>query len=220
MFTHSRQSPSKRYLELLSMYQNMHSEGDPSTSQDADNTFDGQSLLPHVELIGQLITHFAANTLLDYGAGKGKQYGPMPINLPDGRRYPDIAAFWGVSVHCYDPGHKPFSTPPGRQYDAVISTDVLEHCPEEDLEWIVDEMFGAASKFLYANAACYPADKQLPNGENAHITIRPLSWWSALFAKVAAAHPGLPWLLSVEERVLENHVVTSHTRHAGTINIS
>jgi hypothetical protein len=66
----------------------------------------------------------------------------------------------------------PFSALPEGRFDGVVCTDVLEHCPEEDLPWIVGELFGYARLFVFANVACYPAAKKLPNGENAHCTIR------------------------------------------------
>lgn len=56
----------------------------------------------------------------------------------------------------------------------MICTDVLEHCPEEDIPWIVDELFAFARKFVYANIACFPARKQLPSGGNAHCTVKPV----------------------------------------------
>jgi hypothetical protein len=84
---------------------------------------------------------------------------------------------------------------PGNSFDGVISTDVLEHCPEEDLPWIVQELFDLADKFVFASIAGYPARKHLPSGENAHCTVRPLSWWTQLFSHAAKGSPGLIWRL-------------------------
>jgi hypothetical protein len=39
--------------------------------------------------------------------------------------------------------------------------------------------------------ACFPARKRLPNGQNAHCTIRPLRWWRQLVGEVAHKHPGV-----------------------------
>ena len=78
----------------------------------------------------------------------------------------------------------------------MICTDVLEHCPEEDLSWIVEEIFNYARRFVYLNVACFPARKTLPSGENAHITIREPDWWHAFVASCAAGHPELVWELS------------------------
>jgi len=101
-------------------------------------------------------------------------------------RWNSMQEYWGVeSIRCYDPGHPPFSVLPEGGFDAVICTDVLEHCPEEDLPWIVGELFGYARRFVFANVACYPAAKTLPNGENAHCTIRPVAFWRALFDRAA-----------------------------------
>jgi hypothetical protein len=109
-------------------------------------------------------------------------------------RWGSMQEYWGVeSIRCYDPGYPPFSTLPEGRFDGVICTDVLEHCPEADLQWIVGELFGYARLFVFANIACYPAIKTLPNGENAHCTIRPLEYWREIFEKAAAGASGVLW---------------------------
>ena len=87
--------------------------------------------------------------------------------------------YWGIDyVHCYDPSYAKYSTLPLGPFDGVICTDVLEHCPEDDLPWIVTEIFAYAENFVYANVACYPAMKRFPTGENAHCTVRAPEWWA------------------------------------------
>jgi hypothetical protein len=81
----------------------------------------------------------------------------------------------------------------------VISTDALEHCPEQDMPWILEEIFAAARRFVYANVASYPAVKLLPNGENAHSTQRPANWWSALVSEVAGRHSGVIYQIKIKE---------------------
>src|SRR5262249_29661429 len=85
-------------------------------------------------------------------------------------------------------GHEPFNRLPSGKYDGVICTDVLEHCPEDDMTWIVGELFTHARHFLFVNVACYRAKAHLNNGENAHCTIRDVAWWQEIFASTAAAH--------------------------------
>jgi hypothetical protein len=175
---YSRANPSTRYQELLSQYKRMHTEGERFQNIPAEHTFSGQSLPRHCEAIKQLIDQFAARTILDYGSGKGMQYRECKVTASDGRVFTSIPAYWAVDkVVCYDPGYEPFSRLPSAQCDGVVCTDVLEHCPEEDLDWILAELFGFARKFVYANIAGYPAQKRLSNGENAHCTIRPREWW-------------------------------------------
>ena len=66
-------------------------------------------------------------------------------------------AYRAISASTASPATTPASSnsrhSPTGQFDGVISTDVLEHCPEPDLPWILDEMFGAARKFIFANIA-------------------------------------------------------------------
>lgn len=199
--TYSRQNPSPRYTSLIALYREMHFEGEKFLGIPPEQTFPGQSLPPHAGRIKGFIDRFGATTLLDYGCGKGGQYNPITVNLSDGRKFNSIPEYWGVTVTLYDPAYTPFSTLPQGTFDAVVSTDVLEHCPEEDVEWIVDEIFAYANKVVYANVACYPAGKRLPNGENAHTTIKPLEFWQAQFDRASKKRGNLPWVLVVDERV-------------------
>ena len=179
----------------------MHREGLPGTGLPAEKTFSGESLVPHVVPIKKLVEATGALTLFDYGSGKGQQYRPRAVAIEGYEPAESIADFWGVDdLRCYDPAYGPYSEYPEGAFDGVISTDVLEHCPEEDLPWIVAELFAKAHRFVFANVAAYPAGKTLPSGENAHATIRPTDWWAALFSRAAMNHPGVLWELRVSER--------------------
>ena len=201
--SYSRSNPSPRYVSLVAMYREMHFEGEKFLGIPPEKTFPGQSLPPHAGRIKSHIDKFGAKTLLDYGCGKGIQYKTGPIKMNDGRSFNSIPEFWDVSVALYDPAYTPYSELPQGKYDGVISTDVLEHCPEDDVSWIVDEIFGYAKKFVYANVACYPAAKRLPNGENAHTTIKPIEYWADVFKQTAQKHGNLPWTLVIDERITE-----------------
>jgi len=187
--TFSRENPSPRYQRLLHQYQVMHREGETHLGIPPDRTFPGKSLPPQAGRVRRLIDLTGAKTVLDYGSGKGQQYMPMPFTDESGATYADIASWWGVNVTCYDPAYAPYSKLPEGQFDGVVCTDVLEHCPEEDMEWILGEIFGYARMFVFANVACFPARKRLPSGQNAHCTVRPAKWWRALVEKVARRHP-------------------------------
>lgn len=195
----SRQHPSTRYQSLLQMYRQMHVEGEKFLGKLPEDTFPGGSLGPHVGHIQGLIRRTGAQNVLDYGCGKGKLYDVRDLPLPEGGVVESIQDFWDVDfVHCYDPAYTPFSTLPSGTFHGVICTDVLEHCPEEDLPWILGEIFGFAERFVFLTIASYPAKKRLPSGENAHITIRPPEWWSDVVGAIAARKPELLWDAVVE----------------------
>jgi len=153
----------------------MHDGGDANTNLASEKTFAGISLLPHIGAIKGMIEQFGAQSLLDYGCGKASSYEQLTLNTPDGPVTDSLANIWGINdFGFYDPGYAPFAALPERKFDAVISTDMLEHCPEEDLPWIISEIFEFSQVFVFCFIALYPAKKSLPNGDNAHITQRPI----------------------------------------------
>jgi len=191
---YSRAHPSPRYRELLELYRRMHVDGERAAGRPPEQTFSGGSLGPHVGRIKRLVAKTGATSILDYGSGKAQLYDARDMKLADGTVLSSVADFWDVDyVRCYDPAYAPFSEPPQQRFGGVVCTDVLEHCPEEDIGWIVAELFGYTERFVFATVACYPAIKHLPNGENAHVTIRPADWWQAQFAAAAANHPEVEW---------------------------
>jgi hypothetical protein len=192
--TYSRAHPSTRYLQLLSMCRQMHLGGEKFLGIPAHETFNGRSLHSQIGRIKHLIRKTGAETVLDYGSGKGQQYDPRRIAIEGEGEWDGVVDYWGVDeVVCFDPAYPPYSTPPSGQFDGVISTDVLEHCPEDDIPWIVDEMFSFARRFVFATVACYPASKRLPSGENAHVTLKDSEWWRGIFGRSAAQHGGVIW---------------------------
>lgn len=200
--SYSRTNPSPRYLQLQDQYRAMHRQGEKFLGIQPENEYPGDSLMPQVHRIKALVKKTGALTLLDYGSGKGKQYGPMTVRDADGNEHPGVLDYWDVDqVVCYDPCYAPFSKYPEGKFDGVISTDVLEHCPEEDIPWIVGDLFEFASRFVFANVACYPALQRLPTGENAHCTIKPLAWWRDIIQGIAARHPGVVWEVWVVSQV-------------------
>lgn len=195
----TKEKPSRRYGEIVAQYRNLHEGGAVNLSLAAADTFDGHSSRKHQDDVLALIQSTGARSVLDFGAGKGSGYRPSEAKgastaLRVNPAWPD------VRVTCYDPGFEPFSSPYTGNFDGVICTDVLEHIPEEDIPWVLDELFKSANKFVYASAACYPARKKLPNGENAHVTQQPPVWWNTWFTIVARRYPKIRWKLCSIER--------------------
>jgi len=196
MTAYDRSNPSPEYLDMVAMYETLHEEGESLAKKTGKETFPGKMLIRHTPGIKEMIDRTGATSILDYGAGKGAGYEQRDVTLSNGDVASSIQAYWGVSdIRCYDPGHEPFKELPEGQYDGVICTDVLEHITTPDVAWIVDEMFGYARKFVYANVACYPAVKFLPNGQNVHCTVKPPEWWAGLFHAVAMRHTDISYRL-------------------------
>jgi len=101
--------------------------------------------------------------ILDYGCGKGKlvEYLKEEGFIADG----------------YDPAIPKYSKMQTGEYDAVCCNDVLEHVPEEGLDKVFRQILSYKPRFISLNIGIYAAEAILPNGKNAHETIRPMIWW-------------------------------------------
>lgn len=200
---YTRLNPSPEYRDSLEMYSTLHREGADSerkqdTKRTAKQTFSGKMLVEHAPSISALIRRTESRTLLDYGSGKGEAYEGKDILLAGGESVTSLKDYWKLNnISLYDPGYEPFSQLPTGQFDAVICIDVLEHITESDLPWVLDEIFEYANEFVFANIACYPAKKLLPNGMNAHCTVRPPQWWTGLIHAVAMRHTDVSYQFSL-----------------------
>ena len=186
----TRERPSREFGVLVDLYRQMH---------EAPETFKGYRLEKHLKTVAETIAKTGARAVLDYGSGKATHYERIPGDAEDSprRRVPN----WpGVEVCSYDPGHAPFTTLPDQSFDGVISTDVVEHLAPYDVPWAIDEMFARARKFVFVVAACYPAEKTLPDGRNARTTLQPPHWWHTQMALAARRYPGVEWRLACDEK--------------------
>jgi len=139
------------YLEA---YRQLHRHG----------MFKGFSLEKHINKITELLKEHGCKSVLDYGCGKAILH------------IRGITKEWG-NVSLYDPAVDEFEKLPEGKFDAVICTDVLEHVPEQELDQTLQIIFSKATKLVCLNISTKEAKKFLPNGINAHVTVRPSEWW-------------------------------------------
>lgn len=191
----SRENPSPDYIKLLAHYGQMHAEGfsrdtgGETQFADPDHAFTGQSLHRWLQHIASLISLTGSRSVLDYGSGKGLQYA-SDVRVGDDVIAPSIKELWNVDeITCFDPGVPELNALPTREFDAVVATDVLEHVPESDVFWVVEELFSFSRRFVFASIPCYRAAATLPDGRNAHITLRPPMWWLGVFQGAQSRWP-------------------------------
>lgn len=139
------------YLEQAKLY---HQE---------DKIWQGTSIINYIPKINQIIKDKDIKSILDYGCGKARHH-PKEWNAIK-----------------YDPAIQDYQNKPQDKYDLVISTDVLEHIPVENLKQTIDEIFGYSNKWVFVSVCCRKAEAILPNGYNAHATIESAKWWRDLF---------------------------------------
>ena len=150
----------QHYIDL---YKVMH--------QDKRN-YQGISLMKETPNIANIVLETNSHTVLDYGCGKGNQYIESHLNILF--HIPDD------NIFMYDPGFDEHKKLPDRKFDGVISTDVMEHIPEEELPESLELIFSKATKFVYLAICTSPSMATLPNGENAHCTLEDIDWWKEI----------------------------------------
>ena len=159
----SRLNSSTDYITLLGMYKDMH--------KISDGMFNGRSLLKFVDIIKAYLENNNCKSILDYGCGKGILYTDN-YNVLTTEIDAPLHKYWNLdSYQLFDPAYEEHSKLPAHKKDAVICTDVLEHIAEDDLDWVVSEIFSYAKKIVFLNVACFEALKTLKDGRNAHISV-------------------------------------------------
>jgi len=179
----NRDNPSKKYISLLEEYKVMHGH--------SDRMFNGRSLLKFVDIIKAYLEKNECQSVLDYGSGKGALYTEDFHTITNEINKP-LPEYWDLDLCVmYDPAYEEHSSLPDEKFDAVICTDVLEHIPEADLGWVLQEIFSKATKMVFLNVACFPALKKLKDGSNAHVSIFTTEEWIQFIATESIAHKDL-----------------------------
>ncbi|MGI9382588.1 MAG: methyltransferase domain-containing protein [Methyloligellaceae bacterium] len=109
-------------------------------------------------------------SILDYGCGQSRLLDELDLGYP-------------VILHRYDPAIPDYAKKPEGAVDLLLNIDVLEHIEEEDLDRVLAEM-RAACRDAIIIVDTRPASAILPDGRNAHVTLRPPAWWRDKLAEV------------------------------------
>ena len=150
-----------------------------------NKTYGTAEPLKFKEEIKTIAKHFKSKTALDYGSG-GSDLNTEEISE-------------GVSFRDYVGLKKIYQFEPARdlkkkgKFDMVLSFDVLEHIFIADLPWVINDIFSKANKCVLINVACYEAAALLPNGENAHVTLRHPLWWLGQIECISTLHKNVAW---------------------------
>ena len=135
----------------------------------------GGGLKFYLQHIVDLVQDWKVESILDFGCGKAEGY----------LDYNHHEHWGGIMPSLYDPAISKYNTLPEGNFDGVVSFDVLEHIPKEQIPETFDTIFSKANKFVFLGIATAPADAILPNGDNAHCTVEPIGWWETMIEKYA-----------------------------------
>lgn len=132
---------------------------------------------------------FGIRSVLDYGGGGSdwEREGFDPTSNKSAKNFFNID-----TVSTFEPARYILQK---NKSDCVVCMDVLEHIYIADVANVLRDIFGHAEKLVVLNVACYEAAALLPNGENAHITVRDPLWWKGVVDMVSIEFPNVYVLL-------------------------
>ncbi len=164
-------------------------EGEDAVFIAPENVFSSFQLRSYAASMRPFFEQFGIATTLDYGSGGSDWLAPGfdPATGQSALEY-----FKLEHIYCYEPAR---NMDQRQLVDCVISFDVLEHIFVADVRAVLHDLFRYAGKLLIVNVACYPAAAKLPNGENAHVTVRAPQWWKGIVDSVALDYPEVSVLL-------------------------
>jgi len=178
---YTNDNPSPEYIKLSKDYKFIHKTG--TANKAPKDTYNGRSTIHFAEVLKKIIDKNNCKTLLDYGSGKGDRYDNKSFS--NEKEYPPLKDFWNIKPTLFDPG-VPYPKPKKSNiFDIVVSIDVLEHIPQQDLSWVIDEIFEYSKNIVFINVACYPAIATLPNSKNAHVSLFHPWWWCGFITAIA-----------------------------------
>lgn len=180
---------SQKGLDLIKLYSNMVKKGykkqDHSIVDDVFGDFESRAYRYQLK---KDLSLFKIKTIMDYGCG-GSDWDAKNFD----QNGQSAKEFYNLDAcYRYEPSR---GIDERRKVDCVISFDVLEHIFIADVSKVIDNIFSFASTLVIINVACYPAAALLPNGENAHITVRQPLWWKSQVDSIALNYPDITVLL-------------------------
>jgi len=175
------EQPSKKYIALEEYYRSLHTGKE--TNENKEQIYNGKATMVFAKILKQIIEKNKSKTLLDYGSGKGDRY--FNKSFFGNEDYPPLQDYWNIKPTLFDPGVL-YPKPVNQLFDIVISIDVLEHIPFEDLNWVINEIFSFAKQIIFLNVACYPAERTFPDGTNLHVSLFPPLRWYGLISSIAS----------------------------------
>lgn len=175
---------SPKGKKLLNLYTQMaekgykRSDGTFVPPEYVYSSFELRKYAPHVKDLLK-----SSETILDYGCG-GSDW-TKPEFIP-GLKPTAIEYFNLKKAYMYEPAR---NIDERQEVDTVICFDVLEHLFIADLMPTLEDIFYYAKKSVILNIAGYKAQALLPNGENAHTIVMPITWWKGVLDMVSIKFP-------------------------------
>lgn len=186
VFTAER--PSAQYTSLLASLHANQVKGDAR----------GQRTVPpatpamEAEGLRNLVKKTSAATILEYRFADEAAEEKATVE--------SIAGQSGIKISHYDPADASGGPRPVDRFDGVVCTEALNYIPDEDVPWVIEDLFEWARRFVYVVIENSPRTKILADGTRLQTRPRDQNWWKAWFEAAAERHPQVQWKLVFSNR--------------------
>jgi len=128
---------------------------------ESEKSFGGGS---KADIVAQIISTLEIGSLSDYGAGKKELRNRLLLEF-------------GIEINYfpYDPAFPEYGD--ASSADLVCCIEVLEHVEPEFLQSVLNQLAKIVIRYGFFTVHCGPSSKFLPDGRNAHLIQKPISWW-------------------------------------------
>ncbi len=187
----TRTAPSRRYTEMAERYRLLaEADGGELQARRQPRRFD-----VHAPRIRELVAETGSASLLDYGADDRARGANDPAQDDKAR----LPSWPGVTANAHDPLLAEPTMASNAAFDGAISVDLLQHVPEGDVGWMLDQMFAAARRFVYVGVSGAPSSAQMANGMTTECIGSSADWWKGQLELASNRNPGMRWALCVVE---------------------
>ena len=161
---------------------------------------------------------------MEYDPGRSKLLHYTAIHMqpwrPTPRRYvyqwnPVGQVWFDMERAASVAGYQVFtSARPSAQYQALpsqlckVSAEALEYLPDEDLPWVLDELFRNADQIVSAAVTTASKTNAFDLGNGLRRRLRDQSWWITHFETASARYPHIHWRLTTCEQTAWGKKVT------------
>ena len=128
------------------------------------NSSYGSTANQYTKYIADFIKYTEVKSVLDFGCGKGSLK-------------KDLKQKYNLEIDEYDPAIESKNIIPKTQYELIITTDVLEHLYEDEINMFFKDILTLNPYYMFHAICTRKADNNLPDGTNAHKTIKPRARW-------------------------------------------
>ncbi len=193
VFTAAR--PSAQYEKLLTRVCAVSVGGESN-----ERPIDASSPDPGYEAEGlnSLIETTQPRTLLEYRFAASTDTATIQDQHGQGKN--------NCTLTRYDPADKSADARPTTCFDGVVCLDALNYIPDEDVPWVIEDLFDWANQFVYAVVEQAASDRALADGTALRRRPRDLAWWRTAFEKAAERHPRVQWKLAINHRFADTKI--------------